>query len=121
MQKVFQKLSQVLIKTTSRKFYIKNLNLILNFIEMKNISKYFFLHFIKQFKDINQKGLKELVKKIMILLFMIIKFPIYLFAFAAYLLMHLIKPIIIIRVSCIPCINFLEIWWHLLHCMLSKK
>jgi putative glycosyltransferase (TIGR04372 family) len=73
---------------------------------MKNILNTFFLHFIKQFKDINQKGLKELVKKIMILLLMIIKFPIYLFAFAAYLLMHLIKPIIIIRVSCIPCINF---------------
>ena len=66
----------------------------------------------KQFSDISKNGVREFYKKILIFVEFFYKSPLFIFALFVCLLMRLLKPIIWIRVDCLPAPNFGEFIMH---------
>ena len=62
--------------------------------------------FLKQIKDIKSVGVSELFRKFYLLIKILPKFISVLMAILPCLLMRLIKPMILIRIEKIPCVNF---------------
>ena len=60
----------------------------------------------KQIVDIKAKGLKELIKKIILFIRIFFKLPIYTIAFILCLIIRLLSPFLVIRISKVPSINF---------------
>lgn len=64
------------------------------------------IFFVKQVNDIRKRGVTELVKKIKIFTYLIAYSPVYFLAFLFYIIILMIKPLVLVRVSQIPCQNF---------------
>ena len=61
---------------------------------------------IKQINDIKIYGISELFKKIIILIKIFFKLPIYFIVLFPCVIIRLISPFLLIRIDRIPCANF---------------